>query len=65
LYAWNRSRLYRAEIHHLPWPLQLADADVQKNTMAAPIGIDLPPRPDIMQFSRSIKVLVWAPERLL
>jgi uncharacterized protein YqjF (DUF2071 family) len=65
LYAWNRSRLYRADIHHLPWPLQLADADVQKNAMAAPIGIDLPPRPDIMQFSRSIKVLVWGPERLL
>jgi uncharacterized protein len=65
LYAWNRSRLYRAEIHHLPWPLQVADADVEVNTMAEPVGIVLPPRPDIMQFSRSIKVLVWGPERLL
>lgn len=65
LYAWNRGRLYRAEIHHLPWPLQMADADLEINTMAAPAGIPLPERPDLMQFSRSIKVLIWGPERLL
>lgn len=65
LYAWNRSRLYRAEIHHLPWPLQIAEADVEVNTMAAPVGIEVPLRPDVMMFSRSIKVLVWGPERLL
>jgi uncharacterized protein len=65
LYAWNRSRLYRAEIHHLPWPLQMAEADISVNTMAEPVGLEVPQRPDIMMFSRSIKVLVWGPERLV
>ncbi len=65
LYAYNRKRLYRAEIHHLPWPLQQADADIGTNTMAEPVGFPIPSRPDLMQYSRAIKVLVWGPERLL
>lgn len=65
LYTWNRKRLYRAEIHHLPWPLQMAETEIAANSMADPIGITLPAMPDFTQFARSIKVLVWGPERLL
>ena len=65
LYAWNRRRLYRAEIHHLPWPLQSAAADIAADTMVQPLGLDLPPQPDVLSFSRSLKVLIWPPERLL
>ncbi len=64
LYAWSRGRLYRADIHHLPWPLQEAEAQIEMDTMTQPLGIELPPQPDVMQFSRSQKVLVWPPERL-
>lgn len=65
LYAWNRGKLYRAQIHHLPWPLQQAEVEVETNTLAEPIGLSLPKMPDLAHFSRSLKVLVWAPERLL
>ncbi len=65
LYAATRKRLYRAEIHHLPWSLQAAAVELELNTMAQTAGIELPAAPDLVHFSRSLKVLVWAPERLL
>lgn len=64
LYTSSRDKLYRAEIHHLPWPLQQAEVTIEANTMAEPIGFKLPPQPDLAHFSRLLKVLVWAPERL-
>lgn len=65
LYAWNRGRLYSADIHHLPWPLQEAEAAIEIDTMTQPLGIDLPPEPDALHFSRNLKVLIWPPDRLL
>ena len=64
-YTLSRGRLYRAEIHHLPWSLQEAECEIEENSMAAVAGISLPSRPDLMNFSRELKVLVWAPERLV
>lgn len=65
LYAFNRKRLYRGEIHHLPWDLQPAELALERNTMAKPAGIELPAMPDLTYFSRELKVLLWAPERLM
>jgi uncharacterized protein YqjF (DUF2071 family) len=65
LYAASRKRLYRADIHHLPWELQPAAVELQLNTMAQTAGIELPATPHLTHFSRSLKVLVWAPERLI
>src|SRR4051812_39288867 len=41
LYAWNRKKLYRCEVHHLPWPLQEAQAAVKSNSMASIAGIPI------------------------
>ncbi len=65
LYAFNRGRLYRADIHHLPWSLQEAENEIEENTMASVAGIDLPEEPELVNFARELKVLVWAPERLV
>jgi len=65
LYASNRSRLYRGEIHHLPWELQEATVELAENSMAKPAGIALPPQPEIAYFARELKVLFWAPDRVL
>ncbi len=64
LYAVEAGRVYRAEIHHLPWPLQKAGAEVVRNTMAAAAGIELPLEPPLLHFASALDVLVWAPERL-
>ena len=65
LYACNRNKLYRSEIHHLPWPLQPAQAAVETNTVAKVAGIEIDEAECIAHFSRKLKVLLWAPERLL
>ena len=65
LYAPHKDRLYRADIHHVPWPLQEAKADFEVNTVAAAAGIKLPEVAPLCHFAREIDVLVWLPERLL
>jgi uncharacterized protein YqjF (DUF2071 family) len=65
LYAATAKRLYRGEIHHLPWTLHPARAQFEVNSMAQTLGFELPEKPALMQFSRTLQVLVWAPERLV
>jgi uncharacterized protein len=49
----------RADIHHPPWPLQVAEAEFDINTMAEPYGVDLDPPPALLHFSRRQDVLIW------
>ena len=48
----------RADIHHPPWPLQPAIAHIERNTMTAPIGIELPGDP-LLHFAARQDVLIW------
>jgi uncharacterized protein len=65
LYALDTARrLYRAEIHHHPWPLQAAEAELERDTMAAAAGLALPKEPFRLSFSRRLDVVVWAPRRV-
>ena len=64
LYAANRSgRLFRGEIHHQPWPLQPAEAEIELNTMAAAHGIALAGKP-LCHFAGDLDVVAWPLERL-
>jgi uncharacterized protein len=44
-------KIYRGEIDHEPWSLQIAKAEVAKNTMTEPIGIKLVGEP-LLHFSK-------------
>jgi hypothetical protein len=57
-------RLLRGDIHHLPWPLQPAWADLFANTMAAAHGITLPDVPPLLHFARRLDIYAWTPERV-
>lgn len=64
-------RIYRAEIHHPPWELAPAEASVEVNTMAAPLGVDLgaieraePGRWPLLHFARRMDVVAWLPCRV-
>lgn len=59
LYTVHRDRIYRCEIHHAPWPLQDASAQISANTMASAAGIQLPDAPPLLHFSKQQHVLVW------
>jgi uncharacterized protein YqjF (DUF2071 family) len=56
LYATDeRKRLYRAEIHHPPWPLQPAEAEIELVSIA-PVALE---GDAVCHFSRRQDVLVW------
>ena len=54
----QRGRVLRGEIHHPPWPLRPAVADLAENTMAAPFGIDLDGDP-LLHFAARQDVVLW------
>ena len=55
--------LYRANVHHKPWRLQPAAAEIRLNTMADWLGIALE-GPPLLHFAAETKVVEWRPERL-
>lgn len=55
---------YRLEIHHPPWPLQPADAEFTRNTMADAAGLSLPGTKPLLHFSGRQDIVVWAPTAL-
>jgi uncharacterized protein YqjF (DUF2071 family) len=60
----RRGRVSRLEIHHPPWQLQDAEAELGLNTMTAPIGLRLPETRPRLHFSRRQDMVGWMPERL-
>jgi len=53
--------LIRGEIHHAAWPLQLAEAEFSRNSMADAAGIPLPMSKTLLHFAKRQDVLVWPP----
>lgn len=51
-------RIHRGEIHHAPWPLQPAAAEISVNTMATAAGIALAGAPHLL-FAERIDTVVW------
>jgi uncharacterized protein len=49
----------RADIHHPPWPLTLAEANLELNTMAEPYGLKLNSSPPLLHFASRQDVLIW------
>jgi uncharacterized protein YqjF (DUF2071 family) len=63
LYAVARQGgLYRAEIEHAPWPLQPAEAQIERNTMTAGLPLALPDTAPLLHFAARVDVRVWPPE---
>lgn len=58
-------RIYRGEIHHLPWLLQRGDAYFTKNTMAEAAGVRLPAEGPLLYFAHRQDMVAWAPRRIL
>lgn len=53
----------RLDIHHPPWPLQTAEADITLNTMAQACGIRLPAIKPLLHFAGRQDMVAWAPHR--
>jgi uncharacterized protein YqjF (DUF2071 family) len=65
LYARSpRGALYRTDIHHHPWPLQPAEAELRVNELGDPHGLAFEGAPALMHFSRRLDVVAWGLERI-
>jgi uncharacterized protein YqjF (DUF2071 family) len=60
----ENGRLYRAEIHHVQWPLQNAEARISTNTVAQAKGLQLPDKAPLLHFAEHLEVLIWPPEKV-
>jgi uncharacterized protein YqjF (DUF2071 family) len=54
----SRRQVRRADIHHPPWPLQTAEAEIERNTMAAGLPVALAD-PPLLHFARRQDVVFW------
>lgn len=56
--------MHRADIHHAPWDLTLADAEFDVNTLADASGIRLPAVSPLAHYARRQDTVVWPPHRV-
>ena len=54
---------FSLDIHHPPWPLQTAEAEIIVNTMADAAGIRLPSMAPLLHFSKRQDMVAWALKR--
>ncbi|MGE3166241.1 MAG: YqjF family protein [Planctomycetota bacterium] len=55
--------IWRNEVHHAPWPLQQAEAEIAENTYLSSHGLSIEGDPITLHFARRIDVVVWKAER--
>lgn len=60
LFTAHAGRLRIGHIHHLPWPLQRAEAEIERNELPAAHGIRLPRRAPVLHFARELHVFIWS-----
>lgn len=66
LYAVGRNgALHVGDIHHEPWTLHAAEAEIRINTMtmAEPLGVALEGEP-LLHFAKNLEVVAWSPAAL-
>jgi uncharacterized protein YqjF (DUF2071 family) len=64
LYTAFHRHLYRGDIHHAPWQLQLAELELSSNTMVNGQGIQLSAQQPLLHYAELQEVLIW-PLRLV
>jgi uncharacterized protein len=55
----HKGELLQGNIHHLPWPLEQAEAEFECNDLPEAHGIRLPDTPPLLHYSRELVVYVW------
>lgn len=63
LFTQYAGRIFVTHIHHLPWPLEPAEAEIHLNQLSSAHGIALPECAPLLHFSRCLEVYIWSPER--
>lgn len=64
LYTTHQNRLFRGEIHHKPWQLQMANAEISKNSMIDIPGYTGADSKPLLHYSDRLDVLLWGLEEV-
>lgn len=65
LYSTNNGvDIYCAEVHHRPWPLQAALAEISANTLFTPFDFDLYEEKPLAHYSKGIDSLIFNSKRI-
>ena len=63
LFSSNRDgQPIRANLHHITWPLEEAEAEIEQNDLAAVLGIQLPEQEPVLHYTRRLAVYIWPTE---
>ena len=62
LYSEDDSEIYRARIHHKPWPLQRASLTSLESTMIESQGLPTPSGEPLLHYAEEISVDIWSLE---
>ena len=54
--------LVRSNLHHVPWPLEEAEAEIESNDLASAMGIELPDIEPVLHYSRRQAIYIWPAE---
>ena len=54
--------ILRGDIHHAPWPLQVAEAEFREDSMTSQIRVHREGPPRMLHYARSLDVIAWLPE---
>jgi hypothetical protein len=64
LFAVQRGHVTQTPVEHAPWPLQAAEAEIERNTMAASFGIELPSTAPHLRFARRLDTIAHRPRSI-
>jgi uncharacterized protein len=64
LYSARERELYRARIHHQPWPLRNATLHSLQSTMIESHGLPSPPGDPILHYCEELNVDIWPLENV-
>lgn len=64
MYTSGKNGLSRIDIHHLPWPLQRAEAEIAENRMLDGAGIRLPDTTPLCHYAERLTAFVWLPTKV-
>jgi uncharacterized protein YqjF (DUF2071 family) len=66
LFTYDRAgKLLQGNIHHAPWPLEAAEAEIEVNELPRAHGIRLPDIAPVLHFARTQAVVIWKPQPVL
>lgn len=55
--------ILRSDVHHAPWSLQKAEAEIIENSYFSAHGLEVGGPPPLLHFSRRIDVVVWSAKK--